>query len=1546
MDKELRKTQQQKLDEAKQLLFGDNVPKKKSISNTLGTITRDVFGVDQVTEDELNAMPLGASIAVGAARDLVGSKGLLANFQNIGQQLAADLPSQRKTFNDTLGSSINQQTEILNRIAKETDPVKKKKLQDILKTSTNDISTVANAQQQLSGPSNAEIAADSASSFLAAAQLGIGANVASGASGVGKAILQEVALGGAQTASTEIADKLDKQQNVADALGNLDLGEIALGGAISGVIPLGSALARPVLKPVLSKFKTAFPTAKELINDSLVSTEKRLNGRLDELASITDTKQVDDILKEEYSDVFKKAKLDENEINALTSDASELISRARGVGDIADVINVLSNSLRGADANLLADGLTNAARNIDIADERDFITRLETRKAELQNQLNSFDGNVQALATKKKLIESLNLELQQLTPNTPEYISLSKQISKEVKAFTNQKAGTGNVSDDVINSVVSINDSIEQLDLGIEESNRIINDLSTTPDVAQEANIDNIVTRSGDKKVVTQPLVGYNSADQSKIKQLATEKPLRRVDRNNFFSEIKELALKKFVDEVEPMIRFARRYGVEFNDSNNFGIAHHLWKSQVSAMNEVDSVVFKGFNDRLRGIADAVGVNELKFEKDFGEYMTAIHSLDFSNANGVDNIFTKTKADNIISDFTKKYGIKLNQLEALRKDIVEFNQNKLRVLSDNKLIDSDFAKELIAKYPNYVPTWREIDGKVVDVVFQSQNLPDIIKTLEGSKLDILNPYSSSLYKGQQINKVIKQNEVRGKLFNFIRDSKDGGDPMFDLFDIKEVKRTKSELDTDRIIFTDTKTGKNYEISSNKRELIEPFKFMGGADTAVSSVASKMSYVQNYMSFLLTRGNPAFKLVSIPRDYIESLMAYSSLGGRKVIAPWDVTTGMKAFIDMERGVVNSNSTLAKRAKELGVFQTTYSSQYDDIGKEFSDSLLKKDTKTKRFFSNMDKYIDSAERGNRFAVFKKALDEGFSEQQAAELAKESLINFDKGGQLTKHFRPWFLFFNAIQQGTRGILRSMTDPRTAAATLSATLGAIYLTDEFNSSIEPDWKNYVDSFERSSNMVIVTGRDVDENGKVTLDTFKIPIPIGLRPLWKAEDDGVEYAKGNKDLGEVVSNFGVSMLNMLSPTGNEFIDSAGENQSALNLIAPSIAKPLVNVFNNKNFFGSEIVPLKEGEDGYMEPAALSETYGDDLSEEVAMKVSEFVRKITGDESRWSDPRSIEEIVKGYLVMGTVRDAEKANNILQKISDGEEISNRDIPGWNKFFGSTNTGTQFVRDRERFLKNMKQADTPEAKERVIFEDALANTTTDFLSWGQRKLAIDNGIEDIPEVSLGNFSLNSQNAKFAKFLIVDVNESNNQILKEQKQNYLKSLQINKPDEYKKFIEWEIAYKYPSATPNQIKEYYKDEYGIEVKRVNKDYFINKHYAIKREIEGRQAQYNVVSDVKNEIKDSVKNYNEEDFISPARIKDVYDNLSELQAKQLISDEEVKDITKDLYDNYSENLFTYYKNKLLSGNITVEEMVNSVKARNVPEAIKMTAEFLENNNY
>lgn len=280
-------------------------------------------------------------------------------------------------------------------------------------------------------------------------------------------------------------------------------------------------------------------------------------------------------------------------------------------------------------------------------------------------------------------------------------------------------------------------------------------------------------------------------------------------------------------------------------------------------------------------------------------------------------------------------------------------------------------------------------------------------------------------------------------------------------------------------------------------------------------------------------------------------------------------------------------------------TGWMQAYDQIGSRLK--ALQMDMKTdgtpgisqlKKVFKAIEDYNVIIENGVRLSAFRAAVEEGMSDAQAARLAKELTVNFNRRGEWGVALNALYLFYNASIQGSVRLLRAVTDRNNKGLhkMLAATVGFAIAVELMNMLADEDdeYKNIPDQV-KDRNLILMDPFELTELGY-----FKIPLPWGYNVFHIV---GQEIAKAiGHTMGKApsyspfdsASRIGMNMLQAFNPV---------QDGSVLQTLAPTILDPAVRISENKDWHGGRLYPnYNEKQANYLKHFANARESSKDLA--------------------------------------------------------------------------------------------------------------------------------------------------------------------------------------------------------------------------------------------------------------------------------------------------------------------------------------------------------------
>lgn len=458
-------------------------------------------------------------------------------------------------------------------------------------------------------------------------------------------------------------------------------------------------------------------------------------------------------------------------------------------------------------------------------------------------------------------------------------------------------------------------------------------------------------------------------------------------------------------------------------------------------------------------------------------------------------------------------------------------------------------------------------------------------------------------------------------------------------------------------------------------------------------------ITRYFSAINTQYNPVFGVVNLVRDVQGAMvnLAATPLAGQQAKIAKDTASALagiygdirktrkggqatsqwaKLWEQMQEdggttGYRDLFKTSADRAESLKSIINPDAWMDSKWGKVFTaDGKLKVPMSYAKkhagaLFDWLSDYNEAMENGVRLAAYKAALDKGMSREQAASLAKNLTVNFNRKGQVGQQAGAVYAFFNAAMQGTARIGQTLFDMdggniktlRLSKVGKTVVYGGVLLGAMQALALAGAGFDEKDppEFVRERSIVIPT--PVLFGGKPYIT---IPMPLGLHVIPGLGRHAVEFALSgfDKPAQRAVSVMGMFM-DAFNPIGN-----AG---MSLQTIAPTAIDPLVALAENKDYTGSPIARKS------FNPALPGHAQWKDSATGVAKVIAEAINWISGGNEYVAGAFSPTPDQIDYLIAqvggGVAREASKIMQTASSVMTGEELPAHKIPLLGRFYGN-------------------------------------------------------------------------------------------------------------------------------------------------------------------------------------------------------------------------------------------------------------------------------------
>jgi hypothetical protein len=342
------------------------------------------------------------------------------------------------------------------------------------------------------------------------------------------------------------------------------------------------------------------------------------------------------------------------------------------------------------------------------------------------------------------------------------------------------------------------------------------------------------------------------------------------------------------------------------------------------------------------------------------------------------------------------------------------------------------------------------------------------------------------------------------------------------------------------------------------------------------------------------------------------------------------------------------------------------QNSKIGKLISaNGLLAKpeqwmyDKAIKPIFDWLSDYNTALENAVRLSVYKVALDNGHSKQQAASMAKNISVNFNRKGEMGRQIGSLYAFFNASVQGTARIGETMLEKDANGKVKLSAMGkrivqgglllgamqALLLSAAGYGDDEPP------EFVRDRSLVIPLG-----------DSYiTVPMPLGFNAIPSLGRIVTEWAlSGGEDTQKRLVHIMDMILNVTNPIGNAGL--------SIQTITPTVIDPLAALAENKDFTGR---PIAREDFNSLNPTA-GFTRSRDKAWDLSVAIAQAINYMTGGndykQGAISPTADQLEYLAGQFTGGVGREIIKAGTTADSLFTGEELPTYKVPLVGRFYG--------------------------------------------------------------------------------------------------------------------------------------------------------------------------------------------------------------------------------------------------------------------------------------
>lgn len=560
----------------------------------------------------------------------------------------------------------------------------------------------------------------------------------------------------------------------------------------------------------------------------------------------------------------------------------------------------------------------------------------------------------------------------------------------------------------------------------------------------------------------------------------------------------------------------------------------------------------------------------------------------------------------------------------------------------------------------------------------------------------------------------------------------------------EVREQPVQMARDDRYFKTKRAGRTYYIKVKDQRLLNAMRNVGPESNYwITRVAGSATRI---MSSLMTSYSPEFLVTNFERDIQTALLNVGAeqtrddgkIKGQRMLRATarDVRPAMRAaWRGLNRSQASNNSRVREWDQWFSEFiedgaktghfdMKDIDAQAKEIagmvrradGKTLSH-MLKARKKTADFVENINGAVENAVR---LSAYTNARRNGLSRKQAASLAKNLTVNFNRRGEIGTGLNAAYMFANASIQGTMNFARVMVTLKDtpdgkspmnvwSRANLGQKIGfgmasaafAMAALNRWLSDEDEDGVLFYDKIPdhvKERHYVMMTGW-LTGNPE---DYVKIPLPYGYNVFAVAGTHAEAVMSGVESPGEFGKNLGLAVAGSFSPIGFEDSESLG-GMAAKNL-TPTLVRSITQLGRNEDFAARLI--YREN-DPFGIPSPESALYM--RSTPGAYKaISRVLNDITGGTqniSGWADvsPDAIQHLVN-YYGGGAWSFAEKTADFAARSVSGDEVENYRVPFVGKVLGNVTPyqdQSLFYQRRNELGQVFKEAESLTGREGVDY-----------------------------------------------------------------------------------------------------------------------------------------------------------------------------------------------------------------------------------------------------
>ena len=459
-----------------------------------------------------------------------------------------------------------------------------------------------------------------------------------------------------------------------------------------------------------------------------------------------------------------------------------------------------------------------------------------------------------------------------------------------------------------------------------------------------------------------------------------------------------------------------------------------------------------------------------------------------------------------------------------------------------------------------------------------------------------------------------------------------------------------------------------------------------ANESIGKVLTFATRFQTFRRNMLINYNPSWGLVNPIRDVQTALMYGLSEMDKK----GSRTKGKNIVGAMAKTYLPAMRSLYRYYREKPVREGNeidqYTQEFHDDGAQTGLMLVRDQAEQLRILKSklkkgytrdsirsllkfVEDFNTTMENSVRLSSYIEARKAGAPREDAATLAKDLTVNFNRKGEDSATVNALYLFFNAAVQGNVNIMQALgndgssgkrfTTAQKTAAGLVALGSSLALMNILNSEDDDDGdKKYEDLPEHAKNRsLLIMGLDGEEG-------FALPAPYGYNFFTNIGRYGTELAMGVTEIEDVAVNLADNILLNFVPITPSAGDSWAEKMRGF---YPDLLEIHLDLVANKDFFGRDIAveqnPLfVKRSQSYVAKRGTGKNF---------KEITKFMNDATGGDEFEDGLMSFSpdrmQYAYSYFFGGLGRSASQSGDVMSLMMADQEVRKQDMPVVSTFF---------------------------------------------------------------------------------------------------------------------------------------------------------------------------------------------------------------------------------------------------------------------------------------